>query len=51
MNFDEASEAIKKGDVVRLRHYLESGLDPNLSNQHGGTLLMRAAMEESMARC
>jgi ankyrin repeat protein len=49
MNFDEASKAIKKGDVLRLRHYLDSGLDPNLSNQFGWTLLMCAAMEGNTA--
>jgi ankyrin repeat protein len=49
MNFDEASNAIKKGDVLRLRNYLEAGLDPNLSTQYGWTLLMCAAMEGNTA--
>lgn len=49
MNFDDASKAIKIGDVLRLRSYLESGLDPNLPNQYGWTLLMRAAMEGNTA--
>lgn len=49
MNFDEASKAIKKGDVLRLRHYLESGLDPSLSNKYGWTLLMCAAVEGNTA--
>jgi len=38
MNFHEASKAIKKGDVLRLREFLDSGLDPNLSNRYGWTL-------------
>jgi len=46
MNFHEA---IKRGDVLRIRQSLESGLDPNLSNQYGWTLLMVAAMEGNTA--
>jgi ankyrin repeat protein len=49
MNFDEASKAIKKVDVLRIRQCLESGLDPNLSNQYGWTLLMSAANEGNTA--
>ncbi len=49
MTFDQASKAIKKGDVVRLRHYLDSGLDPNVSNQYGWTFLMVAAIEGNTA--
>jgi ankyrin repeat protein len=49
MNFDEASKAIKKGDVLRIRQCLDSGLDPNLSNQYGWTLLMSAANEGNTA--
>jgi ankyrin repeat protein len=44
VTFDEAGRAIKKGDIVRLRQALESGLDPNLSNKFCWTLLMVAAM-------
>jgi len=43
MNFDEMSTAIKKGDVLYIRHALESGLDPNLSHRFGASLLMIAA--------
>lgn len=49
MNFDEVSKAIKKGDVLRVRHDLESGLDPNLSHRFGATLLMVAAFEGNTA--
>jgi ankyrin repeat protein len=49
MNFDEAQKAIKKGDALHIRHYLESGLDPNLSNRFGATLLMVAAFEGNTA--
>jgi ankyrin repeat protein len=49
MNFHEASNAIKKGDLLRIRFFLESGLDPNLSNQFGWTLLMVAAIEGNTA--
>ena len=43
MNFDEMSKAIKKGDVLHIRHALESGLDPNLTHRFGSNLLMLAA--------
>src|ERR1017187_4016050 len=49
MTFDDASSAIKKGDVLRLRHYLDSGLDPNLPSGNGDTLLMRAAFAGNTA--
>jgi ankyrin repeat protein len=45
MTFDEANKVIKKGDLTRLRHELEDGLSPNLSNRYSWTLLMVAAME------
>ena len=45
MTFDEAHRLIKKSDVVSLRHELDGGLSPNLSNQFSWTLLMLAAIE------
>jgi ankyrin repeat protein len=45
MTFDEAHKLIKKGDVVSLRHELDGGLGPGLSNQFSWTLLMMAAIE------
>jgi ankyrin repeat protein len=45
MNFDEAHRLIKKGDVVALRHGLDVGLSPNLSNQVSWSLLMLAALK------
>ena len=49
MTFDEAHSAIKKGDVISLRHALDSGLTPNFSNQFSWTLLMLAAIEGNTA--
>ena len=40
---------IKTGDLIELRHALDSGLDPNYSNEIGTTLLMLAAMEGNPA--
>src|SRR5271154_373772 len=45
MTFDEASKAIKKGDLIGVRNALGSGLDPDLCNRYSWTLLMVAAME------
>jgi ankyrin repeat protein len=45
MTFDDAHRLIKKGDIVSLRHELDGGASPNLSNQFSWTLLMLAAME------
>jgi ankyrin repeat protein len=45
MTFDEAHKLIKKGDLVSLRHELDGGLSPNLSNQFSWTLLMLTAIE------
>jgi len=45
VTFGEANKAIKKGDLLRMRHELGSGLDPNLSNRFSWTLLMIAAMQ------
>jgi hypothetical protein len=49
MTFMEAIRVIKKGDLVRLRHALDEGLDPNLSNDLNSTLLMLAAVEGNTA--
>jgi ankyrin repeat protein len=45
MTFEEAQTAIKKGDVISLRHALDAGMTPDLSNQFSWTLLMIAALE------
>ena len=44
MTIDEAYKAIKNGDVLRLRDGLDRGLDPDLSNRFGWTILMAVAM-------
>ena len=44
MTFDEASKAIKRGDLSLLRDKLENGLPPDLSNRFSWTILMIAAM-------
>jgi ankyrin repeat protein len=49
MDFDGLSKAIKKGDVVRVRRYLDSGGDADLSHKFGCTLLMCAAFEGNTA--
>ena len=49
MTFEEAHIAIKKGDVISLRHALDAGLTPDLSNQFSWTLLMLAAIEGNTA--
>ena len=45
MTLEEAHTAIKKGDVISLRHALGAGMTPDLSNQFSWTLLMLAALE------
>ena len=35
---------IKKGDLLALQHALEAGLDPNLTNRFGWTLVMAATL-------
>jgi hypothetical protein len=45
MTFGEARKLIKKGDIIGLRKELQSGLSPNMANQHSWTLLMVAALE------
>ncbi len=49
MTFDEAHRLIKKGDVVSLRHELDAGMIPDLSNQFSWTLLMLTAIEGGSA--
>ena len=45
MTYRAAQNLIKRGDEPALRAALETGLDPNLANQNGWTLLMLAAVE------
>jgi ankyrin repeat protein len=45
MTFDMVHRLIKQGDLISLRHELDGGLSPSLSNQFSWTLLMLAAME------
>jgi ankyrin repeat protein len=42
LNFDGAHRLIKAGDLLSLRHELERGADPSLSNRFGWTLLLAA---------
>jgi ankyrin repeat protein len=49
MTFDEAHQIIKRGDVIALRHALDSGLDPNLLNRFGWSLLMLVALEGDLS--
>lgn len=43
--FDELHRRIKRGNVLELRRELDSGIDPNLKNRFGWTLLMITALE------
>jgi len=47
MTFDNAHKLIKKGDLLSLRAELDSGMNPDVSNQFSWTLLMLAALEGS----
>jgi ankyrin repeat protein len=49
MTFMDAIRVIKKGDIIRLRHDLDEGLDPSFANQFGSTLLMLAAIDGNTA--
>jgi ankyrin repeat protein len=49
MDFRRAHKAIKKGDVISIRHFLQSGGDANLANRLSWTLLMMAALEGNTA--
>lgn len=48
MTYRGAQNLIKRGDAAGLRAALEQGLDANLVNQNGWTLLMLAAVEGSV---
>ena len=48
MTYRGAQNLIKRGDEAGLRQALDTGLDPNLANQNGWTLLMLAAVEGSV---
>ena len=48
MTYRGAQNLIKRGDEAGLRAALEQGLDANLANQNGWTLLMLAAVEGSV---
>jgi uncharacterized protein len=45
MTYRGAQNLIKRGDEPGLRQALDTGLDANLANQNGWTLLMLAAVE------
>lgn len=45
MTYRGAQNLIKRGDESGLRAALDQGLDANLANQNGWTLLMLAAVE------
>jgi ankyrin repeat protein len=49
MTFMDAIRIIKKGDIIRLRHDLDEGLDPNFANKVGSTLLILAAINGNTA--
>jgi len=48
MTYRGAQNLIKRGDEAGLREALEHGLDANLVNQNGWSLLMLAAVEGSV---
>ncbi len=49
MTYRGAQNLIKRGDEPALRVALDAGLDANLANQNGWTLLMLAAVEGNVA--
>ena len=42
--FNKVHRFIKKGDIIAIRSHLKDGLDPNLTNRFGWTLLMLATL-------
>jgi uncharacterized protein len=44
MTYDEFHQFLKRGNTSELCEALDGGLDPNLANKYGWTLLMLAAM-------
>ena len=48
ISYRAAQTLIKRNDEPALRAALEGGLNPNLSNENGWTLLMLAAVEGSL---
>ena len=45
ISYRAAQSLIKRGDEVALQTALDNGLDPNLTNENGWSLLMLAAVE------
>jgi ankyrin repeat protein len=45
MTFDAVHKAIKRGDFEAIRKAFDEGLDPDLANKGGWTILMLAAMK------
>ena len=43
MTYEAVQKAIRRGDIDALRFALEGGLDPNLANKYGWTILILAA--------
>jgi uncharacterized protein len=48
VSYRAAQNLIKRGDEAGLRAALASGLDPNLANNNGWSLLMLAAVEGAL---
>ena len=44
IQFEAVHHLIKHGDLAALRKVMDLGLDPNLQNRYGWTILMLAAM-------
>lgn len=44
-SYRAVQSAIKRNDIAGLTRFLDKGLDPDLSNENGWTLLMLAAVE------